>query len=399
MTKLSLVALLTMGVLTTTMAEADLKFGGQGVIYYQTNDSANHDFLSQESSTANVGLQVELKSDLGNDFAVEYQETFLGTLGLEKNLVSGVRQYAQSADINSHAMTKLYVTKKLDNTLIKLGRQELPKSLSPLAFSESWNVFKNTFDAALIVNNDIENTTVVAAYVAGSNRHNDLSTFDDIAANSSALGAGAGTINSGAYMLTVANKSLKNIPVTATYYALKDIANLDSGDALWLDVKSKNSPVNMAVQIGQIDPSNNLKKTIAYGGRVSGKLQEVDMSLAYSSVDNGDVSLQNVGTGVKTPLYTQMIGNQNFISSDADSVVLKGAIKLPVGKLIAQYDMTKDNSPLSNDYNELDVIYKFKAYGTDMLVAYIGQNTDKNTFAGGTEGSATNLRFWTRYNF
>jgi hypothetical protein len=34
-----------------------------------------------------------------------------------------------------------------------------------------------------------------------------------------------------------------------------------------------------------------------------------------------------------------------------------------------------------------------------MLLAYIGQKTDSKTFAGGTEDTANNIRFWTRYNF
>jgi hypothetical protein len=198
-------------------------------------------------------------------------------------------------------------------------------------------------------------------------------------------------------MLTVANKSIKDVPITASYYALKDIANLDSGNALWLDVKANQNPVKFALQAGQIDPSNELDKTTAFGLKASGKVENVGLSLAYSSVNDGDVSLQNVGTGVKTPLYTQMIGNQNFISSDADTVVLKVVGKLPVGKLIAQYGATTDNSDAKNDYGELDIIYKFKALGTNMLVAYINQQAENKTF--GTDDSVNKLRFWTRYNF
>jgi hypothetical protein len=399
MIRLSTIALMATMLTTASMAEADIKLGGQGVLYYQTNDLGETDLFSQENSSANAGLELSLKADAGNGFNLEYQETFLGTLGLENRIVSGIRQNAHKDDLNSHAMTRFYVSKKIENTLIKLGRQELPKHLSPLAFSENWNVFKNSFDAIVVVNKDIIDTTIVGAYVSGSNHHNNLSKFDNLSANSLSLGAGAGTIDSGAYMLTVQNESFKNVPITASYYALKDIAGLESGNALWLDFKSNQAPVKLALQAGQIDPANDLDKTTAFGVKASGRVENIGLSLAYSSVNDGDVSIQNVGTGVKTPLYTQMIGNQDFISRDADAVVLKAVAKLPVGKVIAQYNMTTDNSDAKNDYNEFDLIYKFKAFDTKMFLAYIGQSTDKKTFAGGTEDSANTVRFWSRYNF
>jgi len=402
MIKLSMTALIATTILTIgVMAEADIKIGGQGVFYYQTNDSADSSFFDQESSSANAGLELSLKADLGSGFDLEYQETFLGTLGLEKDIVSGTRQNAHDGDLNSHSMTRFYMSKEVDNTLIKFGRQELPKSLSPLAFSESWNVFKNSFDAVVVVNKDIIDTTIVGAYVSGSNRHNNLSKFDDLSANSLALEQKgvAGTLNSGAYMLTVVNNSIKNVPITASYYSLKDIAGLESGNALWLDVKSNNEPLKVAFQLGQIDPSNDLDETTAFGLKISGKVQDVGLSLAYATVNDGDVAIQNIGTGVKTPLYTQMIANQNFIARDADSFVLKAVGKLPVGKLIAQYNMTTDNSDAENDYSEFDLIYKFKALDTNMFLAYIGQTTEKKTFTGGTEKSANTVRFWSRYSF
>jgi len=399
MIRLSTIAIMATMLTTASMAEADIKVGGQGVLYYQTNDIADKDVFSKENSSANAGLELSVKADIGNGFDLEYQETFLGTMKLEKSIVSGTRQNAKKDNLNSHAMTRLYASKEIENTLIKLGRQELPKSLSPLAFSESWNVFKNSFDAVVVVNKDIIDTTIVGAYVGASNGHESLSSFTDLAGNSLALGKGAGVIESGAYMLTVQNESFKNVPITASYYALQDIAGAKSGNAFWLDFKSNQAPVKFALQAGQIDPSNNLDKTTAFGIKASGRVENIGLSLAYSSVNDGDVSMQNVGTGVKTPLYTQMIGNQDFISRDADTVVLKAVGKLPVGKVIAQYNITTDNSDAKNNYNEFDLIYKFKAFDTKMFLAYIGQSTDNKIFAGGTEDSVSTIRFWSRYNF
>ena len=400
-TKLSLAVITAVTMTTGAMAEADMKLGGQAVLYYQTIESGGDtDFFDQGNSRANAGLQLNLNSDLGNDFGLGVQGTFLGTLGLENNLVSNTMQTAKEGDLNSEALTKLYLTKKVANTTLKLGRQELPKSLSPLAFSEGWNVFKNTFDAAVAINTDIPDTTVVGAYVSKSNGDIngkrvglvDLGSFDNMAG--SVGNKAVGTLNSGAYMLTVANKSSKIVQPTVSYYALKDIMGKESGNALWADVKVNTSlPVGLSLQGGTIMPENDLDDTTAYGVKVTGKAQMVDLSLAYTSVDDGTVGIKNVGTGVKTPLYTQMVFNQNHINSDNDTVVLGASSAVGPGKLIAKYDLTTDNSAASNDYNELDVIYKFKALGTNMLAAYVRADADN------ASDPQNIIRFWTRYNF
>jgi len=241
------------------------------------------------------------------------------------------------------------------------------------------------------INTDIPDTTVVGAYVSKSNGDIngkrvglvDLGSFDNLTG-----------INSGAYMLTVANKSSKIVQPTVSYYALKDIGGHESGNALWADVKVNTSlPVGLSLQGGTIMPENDLDDTTAYGVKVTGKAQMVDLSLAYTSVDDGTVGIKNVGTGVKTPLYTQMVFNQNHINSDNDTVVLGASSAVGPGKLIAKYDLTTDNSAASNDYNELDVIYKFKALGTNMLAAYVRADADN------ASDPQNIIRFWTRYNF
>jgi len=409
-TKLSLVAIAAVGMMSGASADIDVKVGGQGVLYYQTMDLGGDADLFDKgaNSRANAGLQLNLNADLGNDFGLGYQETFLGTLGLEKNLVGNTMQTADRNELNAHSMTKLYITKKIANTTLKLGRQELPKSLSPLAFSEGWNVFKNTFDAAVAINSDIPDTTVVGAYVGQSNGGagnavgiTNLGNFDNLGAktnldlNGDGIKGDKASINHGAYLLTIANKSVKELPITLSYYTLNDIAGGEAGSAIWADIQGNfDIPVKFGLQGGQISPENHLDDTTAFGVKASGKAGPVALTLAYSTVDDGPVAVKNVGTGVKTPLYTQMILNQNHISSDADTVMLKAAAAAGPGKLIAQYGATTDNSDAGTDYQELDVIYKFKALGTNMLLAYIMSDHD-------VDGQDPNniIRFWTRYNF
>jgi hypothetical protein len=302
-------------------------------------------------------------------------------------------QTAKKDTLNAHVMTKLYLTKKLSNTTLKIGKQELPKALSPFAFSEGWNVFKNTFDAAVAINTDIPDTTVVGAYVAKSNGTGgntigltNLGDFGDMA---------GGALPHGAYMLTVANKSLKQVPITLSYYSLPDLAGGEEGSALWADVQvDAGIPVKFGLQGGQIAPENNMEDTTAFGAKINGKAGPAALTLAYSSVDDGTLGVKNVGTNVKTPLYTQMILNQNHIARDADTILVKGVVPVGPGKIIAQFGATTDNSDDGTDYQELDFIYKFKALGADMLAAYVMSDHD-------VDGQDPNniIRVWTRYNF
>jgi len=436
-TKLSLAAIAAMTLTTSAMADVDFKIGGQAVVYYETNDGGDkNDLFGQSSSQANAGLQLNANADLGNGFGLGLQGSALSTWGLEDHLVSGVKQGGLGAQGDTalsstdyFSITKAYLTKKVANTTIKAGRQELPKSLSPLAFSEGWNVFKNTFDAVVAINTDIPDTTVVGAYVSRSNNNGgaDTGTFDALHSGSSyatgLLDADGNSIDrqatiDNAFMLTVANKSSKLIQPTLTYYALKNIelrtsadgaavttqALGKSGSALWANVDvDAGLPVKLALQGGKIDPKNGLKKTNTYGAKISGKFANVALSLAYTDVDEGAVSIQNVGTGIKTPLFTQMIYNQNFISSDASTTVLKAAMPVGPGKLIAQYGITDDTntggtSATENDYNELDVIYKTKLSGMNVFAAYVMRDSDLKTLQGGDD-KANIIRVWTRYNF
>jgi hypothetical protein len=379
-TKLSMVVLAAIGMVSLGNA-VELKTTGEAVLYYQTVDTgANSDLFQKADSAANIGLRVNVAGDLGNDFGIGLEGVALGTLGLEKNLVSATMQTAgNSGNLNDTAISQAYITKKIDNTTLKLGRQALSASVSPLAFSEDWNVFANTYDAAVAINSDLPDTTLVGAWVSGNG---------DKARSNLVNGA----VRSGAYMLTAVNKSVKELPITASYYALKDINGADSGDAIWASTKvDAGLPVSLALQGGQISPSNNLKDTNAFGAEIGAKVDMFDLGLAYSSVNNGTLGVVNTG-GVKTPLFTQMVANEGAIARDADTVVLKASTALGEGTLSAGYGMTSAGAA-NSDTQELDLAYGFKAMGSDILLAYVHTDGD----AAAAENNI--VRFVTRYNF
>jgi len=298
---------------------------------------------------------------------------------------------------NSVALTKLFIAKKIGNSTVKVGRQELPKSLSPFAFSEGWNVFKNTFDAILAVNTDIPDTTVVGAYVAGGTSMN-LNTTGNLTsvvrtpnfftpAGVFVLPAGSGTtdVEGTAYMLTVQNKSIPMTTVTASYYDVAQIGadvtagiapfhptSTTSAQVVWLDaaIAGKDMPLGLKVglQGGTIMPEDlnvpgvatiQFADTTAYGAKIGLKpIDALSVCLAYTSVDGDDnkanVAVKNLGTGIKTPLYTQMVANQNAIALDGNTIMLKLAFNTgDYGTITAQGSQTDAGKSNLNSFNQI----------------------------------------------
>ncbi|MDD2448912.1 MAG: hypothetical protein PHS42_02265 [Sulfurimonas sp.] len=430
--KKTMVSLAAASLIATTAMAADkgidIVTTGQAVIYYETHDDdakGSEDMFHKDTSSANVGLQLNLDADLKNNFTFGSQLSYLGTAGLEKNLVTGVKQdggLSLRNDTTSQiALTQIFIAKKIGNTTVKIGRQELPKSLSPFAYSEGWNVFKNTFDAVLVVNTDIPDTTLVGAYVSGGTGM-DLSTTSDLTPKANV--PGVTTVDGTAYMATVQNKSIPMTTVTATYYRVAKIQNtvvpvaLEGADALWgdIDVAGKDLPMGLkfGVQGGTImTDSSLLADTTAYGVRVGmAPIEALTLCAAFTSVDGSNnkanVAIKNFGTGIKSPLYTQMIYNQDAISLDSDTFMLKAAYNTgDYGTVTLQGAMTKSGKSnlmgYKKDYNELDLIYSIKAAGVQYFAAYIYRNVDKADMYGPSNmGGAEDdhrLRVWARYNF
>jgi len=407
----------------------DIVTTGQAAVYYNTAAKGSQDLFGSngisgepgaDNTRANVGIQLNLDADLKNGFTFGSQITYLGTLGLEKNLVNGTMQNANGDHVEKNIaddvyLSKIFIAKQIANTTVKLGRQELPKSLSPFAYSEGWNIFKNTFDAAVVINTDIPDTTLVGAYVAGGNHNGygaNMSDFGNLSVNNDAItGTGGLAIEDTAYMLTVQNKSLPMTTVTASYYDVNKVGgdNGNTATIMWGDVAiaSKDLPMGLkfGVQGGQIAPdltpataaAIGEKDTTAFGLRVGlAPVDGLNLCLAYTSVDDGTVHVQNTG-GIKTPLYSQMIGNQGAIKTDNNTMFAKAAYNTgDYGTVILQGTQSDDKSTVDKDFTDIELVYKVQAASVDFLAAYVYQSWDA---AAGADDSQDIVRVVARYNF
>jgi len=370
-------------------------YGGSLVAYTQTTDGYGDGSLFDEESTyAAWGVQLgatntDVIGGIGAGVEVAAIVASTGT---------GVGFYGNggNAGTTSGGFTQAYLTYGFGaSTSLKVGRQLLPKSLSPFAYSEGWQVFKNTFDAALVVNSSLPNTTLVYAFVKNANR----SVGDYL--NEDAYTALNGS--DGAHMVTAQNKSIDNLTLTGTWYLAPshtdNLGVVGGGDTniLWGDATYKADAFTVGLQGGTIDP-DGLESTPAWGAKIAGNLGMFSLMAAYTSVDeDGVVGITNLGTGIKSPLYTQMVLNnvgQHHAAPGSDFVKVGGTAKGLGGTFKAFYG-AGENSNTNQDYTEFDLMYVTKVTeNTKLFAAYV--YTDQDI---ALKDSSNFVRFWARYTF
>ncbi len=411
-------------------------FSGEGVAYTQTRDAlgANQDadLFSGSTTAGGLGLQLgAFNSDLFAGIGFGAKVAAIGS-GNDNGY-----SYTNFGMQNGYALTEGYLTYGMDsiNTSAKVGRQSLPKSLSPFAFSENWQMFQNTFDAALVVNSSIPNTTLVGAWVGKTN--GSVNELPAVAQNLwrimqpgsfSDLNAFTKINDDGVWMLTAQNKSFENLTLTGTWYYGQDHTNwvndtlnaglTDAGDTniWWVDATYAADMFTIAGQGGQILP-DGLDDTTAWGAKIAGNLGMFDLMAAYTSADAGSVRIVNLGTDVKTPLYTQSILDQDVIGKDADTFKVGAGMKALGGKFGLYYinaDLGQDalgavmysnvfsgrkldanGDTIGGTYQEVDFSYKTKVgENTTLFAAYVYQDDDRYDNA-----KQNFVRFWARYNF
>jgi len=337
------------------------EFSGQGVVYYQTHSVADLDLFDQDSSAADAGIQLRATNNdviggIGAGFAVNG----LSTLNLENYLVSGVMQMTGNPHVNDLDgatdggwIGEAYLTYGFGNTSIKAGRQTLPQALSPFAFSEDWNVFQNTYDAVLLVNTDISNTTLVGAWVAGNNVNSmmlsDLTDFNSV------------NEDNGVYMITVQNKSITDLTLTGTWYYGADFADgVNDINILWGDAQYNAGSFNVGVQGGQVshDAFDALGggDITSFGAKIGATFAGINAEVAYSTVNDGGLVLAQEGGhvpmgfgafnlgGTTSALYTTTLADQLFTSAlmnfDSDKFVVRGNMDALGGNIFAAYANT-----------------------------------------------------------
>lgn len=388
---LSLIAVMALG--TSVYAIDNVKVNGEAKLWYQTSETLDNttpasvagvdesqlDFFDKGvNSMAEVRLSVGATADLMQNLSAGVKVSALTTLGLENNLVGAVPTAKFDAAGNNVGaaqlddqswVQELYMAYTAGKTTAKVGRMELD---TPLAFTEKWNVAENTFEAIVLLNQDLPNTTLVGAWVG---KHNGSGLANTDADNATAMvpsntvivhGGEFSTFGTdGAYAAGAINKSLPGITMQGWYYNVVQIA-----DAYWLqaDAKLMDNMIDVGAQFANMDPkASGTKDTSIYAVKAALNIANSNFYAAYSSAGNGEnnTNFSNVATGDKSMIYTALgsvyFDGEHTTKSDTDAWKIGASTKMVPGvTLSASYGEAEAGDNGTNrakaDYNAWDLI-------------------------------------------
>ena len=295
---------------TSAFALEDIKVDGQVKLWYESNNAAGTDGSDTMFNTENSSAEVVFKLGMtGKQGDVSFGTTIYqsSTMGLEGTLVGAARTNAVNGDM---FVGEAYIVAPLGgDTITKIGKQELD---TPLAFTERWNAIPNTFNAAVVMNNSVDNLTLLAAYVGQDNATTWKVDGEVNQKYFGATGAAAALFktetiaaNAWFYYLHGVGGAMDPASTTAQWTGGQNVS------ALWADASMKIGDVANVKVIGAY-MANDGDATTALAGGLSGEATTAaalsgDMTFggvklfaagAYVGED-GDLPVANTATGFK----------------------------------------------------------------------------------------------------
>ncbi len=386
--KLSLAAVMVLG--TSAFAIDNVKVDGDAKLFYSTIDMGG-DLFDQETSAADTALRLGVTADLLKGVSFGATAYAVSTLGLENNLVANTwsgahadgNGIAEASDTDDAAwMGELWLAGTLGNTTLKVGRMQLD---TPMLFSEKWSVVPNTFEGAVLLNQDIPDTTLAAAWVGKSNGVNAVTqNVADVGLDGfMAPGAKFNTFaDSGAYAVGIVNNSFKPLTAQAWYYNVLNVA-----DAFWLQADMECQlvkGVKIGAQYGEMDTKGLLDAhddSSAYAFKLAYEgIEGLTVAAAYSKADNdGTLKIANVGTNnmeyAQSKLYTEAWWNYGLVG-DAGSESYNVTALYEVGDIVSlgAFYTSVDNDTKNYTMEEI-TLTATKSFGPlDVSLAYINQD-------------------------
>ena len=362
-TKLSLIAALAV----TSAVAGESTITGDAKVFYGTTDAGNGDLFDKGTNTmGDASVSLDYSRDIADGVTLNAGMTGISTLGLESTLVGNT--WVNHALKDRAWIDVANVTAKLGKTTAVIGRQKLD---TPLAFTETWNIAENTFDAFTFVNNDVADTTLVGSLVTRAN-----------GGEFTNLQAGMGDLGEGIYAFGAVTKLIPNTTAQLWYY---DFAH-DNNKKLWVQADSEVAGgITAGVQYAQAMADAGEDSSIV-AAKLGYDANGMGLYAAYSNADEkGQVGFANYGGFGGSKLYTEAWWNFGFVSKPGAQTIAVGASTDAAGLgLTAQYTtVSNDNSNLL-EMDEITLTASKKVGPVDATVALINTSSDDDAIDGNT---------------
>ena len=222
-------------------------------------------------------------------------------------------------DENKKSYTLLgqaYLVGQFAKTTVKVGRQQLD---TPLAGSDDVRMVPNLFEAALVINTDLPNTTLIGGYVArmaGWDSWSDRASRSQFQSMSrSALGStvdlnvrGSHIGDNGVYVVAAVNNSVKDLTLQAWDYYAVDVVNAVYLQADYKMGVAKDMALTLQGQFYNIEGIGETKDLLSKAGL--GKV---------------DYSVYGAKASLSTPFGLTPYVAYNGVSDDSKNLAVFGA--------------------------------------------------------------------------
>lgn len=288
------------------------------------SEYSSSNFLGQAESDGIFALGGNLGAVSGSYYGFKLGATFQTShvVDLDKNGDVFGTAGNDALDVQGSVLSEAYLQYSIANTTFKAGRQyiQTPLVSSGIDGKSSQSLVKDSFEAYIVANTDIPDTTVVAGYVskyqAKRDATGDVGSFDKF--------------EDGAYTIYVKNKSIKDLTFTVQYLDIQGATSLGDKDALYFQVDYKLGMHTLSAQY--LKSTENSVDGQAFGLMSSGALGigKLGYIVAYNSSTEDAPVYVGAGTGTSDTLFTAMPVNGGGVPSRPNTDTLVGGIIVPV---------------------------------------------------------------------
>ncbi len=397
---------------SSAFAIDNVKVSGDAKLYYATHDDTNNNIeaglFDKTSSDGQAALGLGLTADLTEGVSAGVHLTALSALGLT-NIVSNVWEAGLQDEF---WFDEAWIAGTAFDTTVKVGRMTLD---TPLAFTETWSIAKNTFEAGVLLNQSIPDTTLVGAYIGESNAGG-VGQYANVVANLDGnQNTNFGLVNGGkgAYAVGAVNNSWKPLTAQAWFYNLPSHAQ-----AYWVqgDI-ALDFGLNLGAQYTGIEIQDNTfggvgeQTNDAFAVMAGYELKDiVTVSAAFSQTGTNNNGLRagfNV-FGQQSKLYTEAWWNYGY-NTRADTTAINVTVKTPeeltyvgLGLYVTQDTVGENGTGVDQKEDMMEVTLEAsKSFGPlDVALLYIMTDAeDQNVNIAGEGESYNTVQAYLTYNF